>query len=114
MANATSQKKTNDPNKDKIIAAVIWWQKLQNILQTLFQCVCELPSRPKTPTAIAAPLAENSNPIMAMSRMATTIPALSLEVRTAAIDATRDAAAYENATAFDMRKYLTERYIRLN
>ena len=49
---------------------------------------------------------------MVMSRTTRTIPILSLEVLTA-IDATRDAAAYENAMAFDMRKYLTER-IRLN
>lgn len=108
MASATSQKKTNDPTKDKIIAAVISWQNPPNNSQTLFHRACELPYWPKTPTAIAAPLEENSNPIMVMSRMTRAIAAFSLEVRTA-IDATSDAAAYKDATAFDIRKYLTAR-----
>ncbi|OMP06618.1 Zinc finger, B-box [Corchorus olitorius] len=95
MASATSQKKTKDPTKDKIIAAVIWRQKPPNMLQTLFQCTCELPSRAKTPTAMAAPLAENSKAMIVRSKMTTSIPVLSLEVRTD-IDATRDANVYQS------------------
>jgi hypothetical protein len=57
------------------------------------------------PTAADAPLAENSSAIIIRSRMISTTVALCLKLR-AATEYAKDPAAYEQAMAFDTKKYL--------
>lgn len=63
------------------------------------------------PTAADAPLAEKSRAIIKMSRKIITSAALCLMLR-AAIEYAKDPAAYEQAMAFDTKKYLFARVTR--
>lgn len=106
MAITTSKRNTTDPAIENTTAAVNWRQNPLTTLQTLFHSTCEFPWRPIIPTAVAAPLAERSSPIMiASSMIIRRSPRFFLDCRVDK-EYAKDAPAYELAIAFDTKKYL--------
>lgn len=106
MASNTNPRKESDPRKDSAREATKWWQKESNTLQTFFHSTCEFPYWPRTPTAVAAPLAEKRSPTMCKSRTITANTLPPFPLRPSIVTSTRDIAAYEHAIAFDTTKYL--------